>query len=98
MIRNVVVGTVHEDVDPSRVEEALRAIREMQVADVPMQVATGVDLGMRSGNATYAITVDFPDEEAYRRYDADEEHDRIRKELLAPISADIRRVQFRLPE
>ena len=41
--------------------------------------------------------VDFPDEDAYRRYDLDEEHNRIRRELFAPISSEIRRIQFRLP-
>lgn len=97
MIRNVVVGTVHESVDPARVEEALQALRDMQVGDVPLQMSAGQDLGMRSGNASYAITVDLPDEQAYRRYDADEAHNRIRREYFAPISADIRRIQFRLP-
>ena len=30
-------------------------------------------------------------------YDADAEHNRIRRELFAPISASIERIQFRLP-
>lgn len=96
MIRNVVVGTVHDDVDTAQVEEALQALMAMTVEGVPMQVTAGHDLGLREGNATYAITVDLPDEDAYRRYDADEEHNRIRREYFAPISASIQRIQFRL--
>ncbi|MDQ1502571.1 MAG: hypothetical protein QOD57_298, partial [Actinomycetota bacterium] len=41
---------------------------------------------------------DLVDEEAYRIYDADEEHNRIRAELFVPISASIERMQFRLPD
>ena len=58
----------------------------------------GRDLGLREGNASYFLTVDFPDAEAYRAYDLDEEHNRIRREMFAPISEVIERVQFRLPD
>lgn len=97
MIRNVVVGTVHEGVDPVEVENALQALRDLEVAGVTMRLVAGQDLGLREGNASYALTADFDSEEAYRVYDADEEHDRIRRELFAPISASISRIQFRLP-
>jgi hypothetical protein len=60
-------------------------------------MASGFDLGLREGNANYAITVDLADEDAYRVYDLDEEHNRIRREMFAPISASIERIQFRLP-
>ncbi len=43
------------------------------------------------------ITVDLPDEQSYRTYDADAEHNRIRADLFAPISSSIERIQFRLP-
>ena len=97
MIRNVVVGTVHEGVDPVEVENALQALRDMRVEGVDYTVVAGQDLGLREGNASYSLTVDLPDEDAYRRYDLDEEHNRIRRELFAPISREIRRIQFRLP-
>ena len=38
------------------------------------------------------------DDDAYRIYDADPEHNRIRRELFAPISSSIERIQFALPE
>ena len=36
------------------------------------------------------------DDDAYRVYDADPEHNRIRRELFAPISSSIQRIQFAL--
>ncbi|AEA22916.1 Dabb family protein [Pseudonocardia benzenivorans] len=96
MIRNVVVGKVKDGVTVEQIEEALAAIRALSIDGVEMDVRTGVDLGLRDGNANFAITVDLPDEDAYRRYDADEEHNRVRRELFAPISASIDRIQFTL--
>ena len=98
MIRNVVVGTVREGVCPERVEEALQALRDLTMDGVLVGIVAGQDLGLREGNASYSLTVDFPDEDAYRAYDADEEHNRIRRELFAPISTEIHRIQFRLPD
>ena len=37
------------------------------------------------------------DDDAYHVYDADPEHNRIRQEMIAPFSALVERVQFRLP-
>ena len=97
MIRNVVVGVVHPGTPPHRVEAALQALRDLEVDGRPLGVVAGQDLGLREGNASYSLTVDFPDEDAYRAYDLDAEHNRIRRELFAPISASIQRIQFRLP-
>ncbi|GAA3220011.1 Dabb family protein [Pseudonocardia petroleophila] len=97
MIRNVVVGRLLPDVSAEQVETALQALRDLRVEGVELRMVSGVDLGLREGNASYAITVDLDDEDAYRVYDRDEEHNRIRRELFAPISASIERIQFRLP-
>jgi hypothetical protein len=97
VIRNVVVGRVRAGVPAEQVEQALQALRDLRVEGVELRLVAGQDAGLRSGNASYAITVDLPDEDAYRVYDSDEEHDRIRRELFAPISESIERVQFRLP-
>ena len=97
MIRNVVVGRVRPDVPAEQVEAALQALRDLRVDGVDLRLVAGQDLGLRDGNASYSITVDLPDDDAYRAYDLDEEHNRIRRELFAPMSASIERVQFRLP-
>lgn len=97
MIRNVVMGRVHPQVPAEQVEAALQALRDLRVEGVQLHLVAGQDLGLREGNAGYAITVDVADEDTYRAYDRDEEHNRIRRELFAPISSSIDRVQFRLP-
>ena len=93
MIRNVVVGRVRPDVPPARVEEALAAIAAL---DPPgcLDLRVGVDAGLREGNWSFAIIADFADEASYREYDAEEEHNRIRRELVAPICEEVVRVQF----
>jgi hypothetical protein len=97
VIRNVVVGRLLPDVPPERVRAALQALLDLRVPGVELRMVSGLDLGLREGNASYVITVDLDDEDAYRVYDRDEEHNRIRREMFAPISASIERIQFRLP-
>ena len=97
MIRNVVVGRVHDGVPAEEIEPALQALRDLTVSGVEFTLVAGLDLGLRDGSASYALTCDFVDEDAYRVYDADAEHNRIRAEMFAPISEVILRVQFRLP-
>jgi len=93
MIRNVVVGRVRPDVPRAQVEAALAAIVAL---DPPgcLDLRAGVDAGLREGNWSFSITADFADEESYRRYDLEEEHNRVRRELFAPICEEIVRVQF----
>lgn len=98
MIRNVVVGEVREGVDPMQVEEALQALRDLVVDGITFTLVAGQDLGLRAGNAAYAITADFATDDDYRVYDLDAEHNRIRTELFVPLSTTIRRIQFRLPD
>ena len=45
---------------------------------------------------SFAAIFDFEDELAYRAYDLDEEHTRIRRELLAPIAERAERCQYRI--
>ena len=59
-----------------------------------LDMRMGADAGLRDGNWSFCITADFSDEDAYRRYDLEDEHNRIRRELFAPICEEIVRVQF----
>lgn len=52
------------------------------------------DLGLRDGNMPYAFVAEFEDEAAYRAYDTDTEHNRIRRELLSPIVDKLERFQY----
>ncbi|WP_433043356.1 Dabb family protein [Dactylosporangium sp. CS-033363] len=93
MIRNVVVGKVRDGVDRATIEAALAAIVALEPEGC-LDVRVGVDAGLRPGNWSFSITNDFADADAYRRYDADAEHNRVRAEMFAPISAEIVRMQF----
>lgn len=97
MIRNVVVGRLRDGVEPAEIEKGLQALRDLRVDGVELDLVAGLDLGLRDGNAHYVITVDLADEQAYRVYDADAEHNRIRREMFAPLSSSIERIQFPLP-
>jgi hypothetical protein len=97
VIRNVVVGRLKDGVRPEEIERGLQALRDLTVEGVEFTLVAGVDRGLREGNASYALTCDLVDDDAYRVYDADPEHNRIRREMIAPFSVLVERVQFRLP-
>jgi hypothetical protein len=54
----------------------------------------GRDLGLRDGNMSIAAVFDFVDEDAFRAFDLDEYHNRLRRELLPPIPERADRCQF----
>ena len=66
MIRNVVVGRLKDGVTPEEIEPALQALRDLKVEGVEFTLVAGVDRGLREGNASYALTCDLVDEDAYR--------------------------------
>jgi hypothetical protein len=81
MIRNVVVVKLAAGHDAAEVAKLQDGLR---------------NLGLRDGNWSFAIVGDFTDEAAYRGYDADDEHNRLRAQL-APHVEQICRVQYQLP-
>jgi hypothetical protein len=93
MIRNVVMGKLRAGADTAVLDEALAAMRALRV-DGMTRLDCGADARLRDGTWDYAITADFVDDAAYRRYDGDEEHNRIRRELFGPVSEQVARVQF----
>ncbi len=72
------------------IERAMKAIRFAGCTHWEM----ARDLGIREGNLPYAFVAEFDDEAAYRAYDAHPEHDRIRRELIAPILERAERFQY----
>jgi hypothetical protein len=93
MIRNVVLGRLRPDADVAMLEKALDGLMHLELTGL-VDMRVGRDAGLRADNWDYAITADFVDADAYRRYDQDEEHNRLRRELFGPVSADIVRIQF----
>jgi len=96
VIRHVAIFTLKEGADVERVRAALELLRRR----VPGAAAGayGADLGLRPGNGGFAVSFDFPDEAAYRAWDAHPEHERIRREMILPLATGAVRCQFRLPE
>jgi len=93
MIRNVVVGRLRPDADVAMLEKALDGLLHLELTGL-VEMRVGRDAVLRPDNWDYAITADFVDADAYRRYDQDEEHNRLRRELFGPVSADVVRIQF----
>ena len=97
MLRNVVLGRLRDGADRALLDEALRGLLLLPM-DGLVEMHVGRDAGLRDGSWDYAITADFTDADAYRRYDADEEHNRLRHELFEVLSEEIARVQFEIPD
>jgi hypothetical protein len=92
MIRNVVVGRLRPAEDPAQ-HAADAALLQEGLAGIAALKFPGM-LAMTTGS--FAITNDWQDVESYRVYDADEEHNRLRREIFAKICQDIARVQIDL--
>jgi hypothetical protein len=102
VIRNVVVGRLRPADDPAQratdaalLQEGLAGIAALRFPGM-LAMSVGSDLGLREGGWSFAITNDWQDADAYRVYDADEEHNRLRREIFAKICQDIARVQIEL--
>jgi hypothetical protein len=96
MIRNIVLIQLSPEADLAKVAEIQDGFRHL---DCPGTVSytLGDDLGLKDGAWSFGIVADFTDEDAYRGYDLDSEHNRLRAEL-APFVAQIARVQFSLDD
>ena len=93
MIRNVVVGRLKPGVGAEEIRKGLDAIVALDPPGI-VDVKVGVDAGLREGNWDFAITSDFADVDSYRQYDLEDEHNRIRREMFAPLCEQIIRMQF----
>ncbi len=93
MIRHIVLIRYRVPVPAQQVED-LRAALLALPAPGRLAFSMGVDLGLREGNMDLAIVADFEDTEAYHAYDRDAAHDRIRRELIAPIAEHLERCQI----
>jgi Stress responsive A/B Barrel Domain len=93
MVRNVVMIRFK----PGTPEAQIDAVRDaLEALDFPERtnLSIGRDAGLREGNMDFVALADFPDEDSYRRFDADEEHNRVRRELIAPIAESVERCQY----
>lgn len=93
MIRSVVLFSVKEGTRPEQLDAIVRAMNAIPFEGCSRWELVR-DLRLRAGNMPYAFASEFDDEAAYRAYDNDGEHNRIRRELLAPIVEKLERFQY----
>lgn len=78
--------------DVARVEKELTALRHH--LDGVVSYVFGPDLGLRAGNADFAVVGVFADLQAYRSYAEDTEHQRILAEVISPLLQERHAVQL----
>lgn len=99
MIRNVVVGRLRDGDDPERdLEQLNRGLGGIARLHLPGLLANhvGLDMGLRDGGWSFAITNDWADIDAYRNYDLDEEHN-VYRAMVVEVCEQVARVQFEVP-
>jgi hypothetical protein len=95
MIRHIGLFILKPGTTAAQVAPWVSAIKAMTVPGL-LAHTWGLDLGLREGNASMAAVFDFADEAAYQAWDTDDEHNRIRRELMQPILVRAERCQYRL--
>lgn len=93
MIRNVVLAKLKDGVKDEDVRAMVVALRQIRTPGL-VSITVGEDLGLRDGNWDVAVVTDLHDEQSYRQYDSDPEHNRIRREIVAPLVDRIERCQI----
>lgn len=96
MIRNVVLAKLKPGYDSAEVAEIQEGLRALNCPGTH-RYTVGSDAGLREGNWDFVIVADFADTSAYRGYDEDAEHNRLRARL-APFIEQVARAQFELPD
>ena len=91
---HVVALTFAPDTAESVVPELAAALNELGPQSNAIHFQHGCDLGIREGNADYAITAVFTDEETFLAYMASAQHQRIISDLVTPHLLARSAVQF----
>ncbi len=96
MIRSVVLAKLSPGYDTAELQQFQEGLLNLNLPGT-QRVTVGTDAGLREGNWDFAIVADFDDVAAYRCYDEDAEHNRLRARLAALVE-QICRVQLELPD
>ena len=92
MIRSLVLVELKPTADLAVVAQVQEGFLALNCPGT-LSYTLGDDLGMKDGNWSFGICVDFADEASYRGYDLDDEHNRLRAQL-APHVERIARAQY----
>lgn len=94
-IQHVVMFRFHEDTDPTAVDALATGLRRLPGL-IP-QIATyvvGPDLGLTDGSWDFALSARFASAADFETYRSHPEHQAVLTDLLQPITAERRSVQF----
>ena len=95
-IRHIAIFTLKDQADRPKIAKALETLCARVRGFT--SCAYGLDAGLKSGNADFGVSFDFADAVAYRRWDTDAEHERIRQEQIYPLVKAVARIQFQLAD
>jgi hypothetical protein len=95
MVRSAVLFKLRSGTTQEQINAITSAVQALHIPGL-VSMTFGPDLGLREGNMSFAFVVDFEDEPAFRAYDADEHHNHIRRDLIAPVAERIERCQFQI--
>jgi hypothetical protein len=100
MIRNVTLVEFKPGTTTAYIDEITAAMRGLKISGM-LHLSMGPDLSLKDGNMHYAVVADFVDTTAYRAFDEDPEHGRIRREMTGPalsryLAGSIRNRRWRL--
>ena len=95
MLRHVVLIRFRAETTGDQKQAVLDALGALP-AQVPQirGYVFGLDAGISEGNYDLAVVADFDDAEGYREYATNAEHQRVIRELIAPILAERAAVQY----
>lgn len=86
MIRSIILLKFKPDTTEQQIADMMAAGEAMLERQPGCRGYTlSRDLGLKAGRMSLAAIIDFEDEAAFRAYDVDEAHQRIRRDVLAPI-------------
>lgn len=94
---HVVTFTFNPAVADDVIADLTPALDDLAAQSKALWYQHGPDLGVREGNADYAVTAVFPDEEAFRAYMTAPQHQRVINELVRPHLQARSAVQFTSP-
>jgi heme-degrading monooxygenase HmoA len=93
-VMHVVTLTFRPDTTATVISKLAAALDDLAPQSNAISFQHGGDLHIREGNADYAITAVFHDEEAFRAYMASPQHQQIIRDLVTPYMQARSAVQF----
>lgn len=94
MIRHVVLAKLKPGYDAAELSSIQQELYALNCPGT-VRMTAGTDAGLRDGNWDFVIVADFADAGAFRGYDEDEAHTRVRARLVQ-LADQISRAQFEI--